>query len=249
MSADWMADPAPEGTAQFIVPIGIDMGRVKSGIQHWFSKRQIPTIICLPISKEWADDQEYQKRVLKPIQRWLKGIKESGHFPYDAEFPKVENIDEFESGFAFQVKEMIRFRRMDPHSNIYVDTTSAPKTWLIAAMRVIDIFPRVIIYHVKSTMKPASYSNPQVEDPGGETKTFDVRSGGKPVLAGLVSGEGIYHELLVACHKQNSTLKSPARTKEFVDGIVEKFPRYKNKDAKAVRQAVTDAFKELEQAD
>ena len=236
-----MVDPPRKGTAQFIAPIGIDRERVKRGLQHWFGQWDMPTRITLPISKEWASDPEYKRKVVKPLQAWLDRFRKDGNFKYSASFPELENIDDFESGYAFLVKQMVQFRREEPDSTIYIDTTSAPKTWLIAAMQVLPLFPRVVVYHVKSTLAPSAYPDGQIEDKGGETKPIDVPSGGRKALVGLVSGAGIHHDLLVACRQMNATEESPMRTKEFVP-VVAKDPGHKADGVTALRQSTTIAL-------
>jgi hypothetical protein len=183
-------DGQPEkGTAQFIIPTGIDLGRVKSGIQYWFRERVIPSLIYFPTSKEWMSDKAYQKRVSK-VMAWLKRLVKDGGLNLKSEVHEIQNIDDHRQGFKYLLTKMKEMRAADPDSTIYIDTTSAPKTWLIAAMSVVPFFSRVTLYHVKSGITPNDYSEKQINDKGGETDTINLGLAENRVLTDLVRRSG-----------------------------------------------------------
>ena len=216
---------------------------------YWHGKGKVPNLLYLPVSKEWIGDPKYEKLVLKPLQKWLKDLPDKYGFKTQFEIHPLENIDDYKKGFQYLLAKMKELRNADHKSTIYIDSTSAPKTWLLAAMRVIPFFPRVVIYHVKSGMTPKDYSEEQISDKGGETKTIEVGSECDEILEELVLGDGKHSLLFKELFTKSGPSREAIKTEEFIDPLVEKMPdRYGGRGRENTHKAVTVSFRELADA-
>jgi len=157
-----------------IAPVGIAVGRVETGILQLLKTRSVlPHVIYLVTNPVWTKDLEYVKRYVEPLLTKLKS------------FERIVNIeivemliDDFDEAFTgiFQLISRLISQRRDV--TVYLDCTSAPKTWLFACRDMVELFRGVRIYYVNRSKDPkyaitfADYDKKGALDPGGDLWTY-----------------------------------------------------------------------------
>lgn len=144
-----------------IIPVGLYVNRVEKSIV-----KLKPDSITLVVTTEPSKNERW-KEVTKEN---CKVIMEDIDVFYEKEDIKVGEItvDEYSKSLVGLWREIHRIREKIPKSKIWIDVTSAPKAFTIAAALVTTFFKDVILRYVpsKKGKNPDKYPDYLQSDPG-----------------------------------------------------------------------------------
>lgn len=167
-----------------------------------------PDRITLIVTKEPKKNKKWREVTQQNCEKIMENIAVF----YDESDVKVEEItvENYRKSLVGLWQEIRNIRKEIPESRIWIDVTSAPKAFTIAAALVTTFFNNVILRYIKSKKgkDPDQYADSIKSDPGGVPQEWHL-----PKIGQL--GE-IEKKVLVTLHKKGDTVQG---SKELLDSL------------------------------
>jgi len=166
-----------------IAPTGIYAGRVKKGIDLVIGREteveETKVRVILVAGENWIQSEPYKAKFVDKLKDYVLATwKEKGKLDITCDCT-VLPVDREEYLTGWLLKQLSDFFESSPReAEVFVDLTSAPKEWQLAAMNVVNFFPRVEAYYVKPSYErqPKDYDQEEIDDEG-HPKLETVRTG------------------------------------------------------------------------
>lgn len=152
-----------------IIPVGLYLNRVEKSIV-----KLKPDKLTLIVTKEPRKNEQWEEVTRKNCEKIIDDIDVF----YEEEEVKVGEItvENYRKSLVGLWREILKIRGETPESRIWIDVTSAPKAFTIAAALVTTFFNKVILRYIpsKKGKNPDKYPEYLKSDPGNAPQEWHL---------------------------------------------------------------------------